>query len=155
MHKMKVREDRLASSHARPLALDGLLDLHDHVGFAPNFGGAWRNARTDLHIILIGKTTSLSRSCLNQHIMACRNENLRTCRNKRDAILVCLYLFWYADLHSILVERLLIQRHALRRDRPQTYDSLKIRREKIATDDTRRAIHPRRYALERECNLTL
>src|SRR6266550_3339123 len=99
--EMKVREDRLASSHTRSLALDGLLDLHDHVGFAPHFRGIRRNARTDIHVVLIRKAASLSCGCLNHHIMARRNENLCTCGHKCDAILVCLYFFWYADLHSI------------------------------------------------------
>ena len=97
--EVKIGENHLAFLHSGPLGLDWLLDLHDHVGFAPNCVGVGTDLRANGRIGRVRKTASFAGSLLHHDVVPRSNQRFRTGRNERDTILVGLYLFRYADLH--------------------------------------------------------
>src|SRR5262249_6415262 len=100
--KMEIGEDQLTAAHVRPLALDRLLHLHDHVAVLPHRRRVGSDLRADGGEVAIRKAAAKTSARLDQQRMPSTHQRFSAGRNEGDTVLVGFDLFWYADLHVIL-----------------------------------------------------
>jgi hypothetical protein len=105
--EVEVGEEDLAAAHAGPLDLDGLLDLHDHLGASPDFLSAVYESRTGVRVEVIGESAAQPSTLFDHELMPGLCEHLCTCRRQRHTILVTLDLLRNTDQHLLLTPLLL------------------------------------------------
>src|SRR5450432_1674087 len=98
--EVEVREEHLPRLHARPLDLDRLLHLEDHVCVGPRRIGRRRNLTACLYVELIRKAAPLTRTLLDQYRVPIGYERLASRGDECDAILIRLDLFRDTDTHG-------------------------------------------------------
>ena len=97
--QMEVGEEDEPLPEPWVLLFEWLLHLEDEVGGLPDLVDG-RDASADAFVVGVGERASVSRTSLDDELIAALHELAGACRSERDAILVLLDLFRDADLHG-------------------------------------------------------
>ena len=97
---MEISEKDQTGTQQRKLGLLRLLDLHDHVGLAPDFFGAVDDGRAGGLIVGVGETAAAAGIFLNQYLMVARDESGDSGRRDGDAVFFGFDFFGHADDHA-------------------------------------------------------
>src|ERR1035437_2394458 len=100
--KMKIGEDGLPGTNARPLSANRLLDLDDQFCLSPDGICIGGKLRTGGQILLVAEAAAQTRAAFHPNSMSGSNQGGNAGRCQRNTILVCLDLFWNADFHFCL-----------------------------------------------------
>ena len=97
--EVEVREEQLVLAHQRELGRDRLLDLHDHVGAAPDLFARRDDLRARLDVLLVGDAEPRPAPCSTSTVWPRCTEHRDAGRGHADAKLLGLDLFGNADAH--------------------------------------------------------
>ena len=91
-------EDQVLTEEA-VLALDGLLDLHDHAGLVPDGLCGILQSGAGLHILLVGEAGTQSRALLHQYGVPSLNKSADCVGGQSHTKLIVFDFLYYADRH--------------------------------------------------------
>ena len=97
---MEVREQRLALADVRILGSDRLLDLHDHVGLGPYFGGRFNDRAARSNVLLVAEPAADSGIVFNDDAMTVGDERFCAVWRERYTLFVVLDFLGNADEHG-------------------------------------------------------
>jgi len=96
---VEVGEQHLVGPQEGVLGRDGLLDLQQQVGVAPDVSCSANHGGAGLGEVFVGDCRAQAGSGLDQDGVAAAGQVVHTSRRDRDAILLALDLCGDADLH--------------------------------------------------------
>ena len=96
---MEVCEEHLVRPDLLPLRLDGLLDLHDHLGPRPHFVREGHQLGASRRVEIVRKATSLTCTGLQQDLVARSGQRFGTGRRKGYAVFLTLDFLRDSDQH--------------------------------------------------------
>ena len=102
---MQIGEEHEAFAEVDILRFDGLLDLDDHIGFAPDKARVADNLRAGVLVLRIEETRLRAGLRFDEDCVAGLGERFHACRSDADAGFVVLDLFRNADDHGSLLSR--------------------------------------------------
>ena len=100
--EVKVSEHDLPAPQQRPLRLERLLDLNDHLRPSEHLLGLGDQLRSAAQVIVIGQPGTQPRARFNQHLMPGPHQFLDPHRQQRHAIFIQLRFSRHTDDHILV-----------------------------------------------------
>jgi hypothetical protein len=97
---VEVCEEDLILLHLRPFIRQGLLHLHDHVGFPPDRIAVADNLGAAIDILFVADAAALPRTGFDEHLVPAARQFLDADRRHGHAVLIRLHFFRHADNHG-------------------------------------------------------
>ena len=98
--EVEVGEEDEAFAEVDVLLFDGLLDLDDHVGVAPDVAGVADDLCADGLVVVVGEGGKRAGVVFDEHLVAGFDEGFDACWGYAYAALVVFHFLGYADDHA-------------------------------------------------------
>ena len=98
--EVQIAEQQVVLAQSLEVGLDGLLDLHDHLGFVEQLVGAGQHRDAHVAKVLVGIAALLAGAVLDEHFMAAAHQLDAGRGNESDSPLAGFQLTRNANTHG-------------------------------------------------------